>query len=114
TVLAIFGAVGLLFFLTFPQGIPVILGQAAGASAALALALLSTLRNENRSPGGVDNGGSVALLAELARELPGVLPADVELILLSPSAEENNRLGLPNASAYLRGGARRRGSCQAG
>lgn len=93
TVLAIFGAVGLLFFLTFPQGIPVILGQAAGASAALALALLSTLRNENRSPGGVDNGGSVALLAELARELPRVLPADVELILLSPSAEEDHMVG---------------------
>ena len=31
------------------------------------------------------------------------------LFLLSPSAEENNRLGLPNASAYLRGGAERRG-----
>lgn len=69
------------------------LGQAGGAVAVAALVLLSTLRNENRSPGGTDNAGSVAILLELARELPGSIPADVELVLLSPSAEEDHMVG---------------------
>jgi Zn-dependent M28 family amino/carboxypeptidase len=56
--------------------------------------MLSTLRNENRSPGGTDNAGSVAILFELARELPASIPADVELILLSPSAEEDHMVGV--------------------
>ena len=73
---------------------PVIVGPASGGLAVIALALLSTLRNENRSPGGTDNAGSVALLFELARELPASIPADVELVLLSPSAEEDHMIGV--------------------
>jgi hypothetical protein len=64
-----------------------------GGVAALALFALSTLSNGNASPGGVDNAGSVAMLFELARSLPAELPDDVELILLSPSAEEDHMIG---------------------
>jgi Zn-dependent M28 family amino/carboxypeptidase len=60
---------------------------------AAALAVLSTLRNGNASPGGVDNAGSVAILRELARRLPEVVPDDVELIFLSTGAEEDHMVG---------------------
>ncbi len=93
TLVAILGTLTLALFLVFPDVLPVTSGQAGGTAAALALALLSTLRNENRSPGGVDNAGSVALLTELAHDLPDALPDDVELILLSPSAEEDHMVG---------------------
>jgi len=93
TLLAMSGAAALALHLFLPALVPLSLGQAGGTAAAFALALLSTLRNENRSPGGVDNAGSVALLLELARELPGSLPPDVELVLLSPSAEEDHMVG---------------------
>jgi hypothetical protein len=65
---------------------------AGGWSAAAALAL-ATLRNGNRSPGGVDNAGSVAILLELARTVPGVVHGDLELIFLSTGAEEDHMLG---------------------
>jgi hypothetical protein len=65
---------------------------AGGATAASALAL-STLRNGNRSPGGVDNAGSVAILLELARVLPGFVDDDVDLIFLSTGAEEDHMVG---------------------
>ncbi len=91
TLAAIFGALALGACLVFRLDPAV--GRIGGACAAVALAMLSTLRNENRSPGGVDNAGSVALLTELARDLPAALPEDVELILLSPSAEEDHMVG---------------------
>jgi hypothetical protein len=93
TLVAILGTLVLAVYLIAPELLPVWFGQAGGAAAGVALALLSTLRNENRSPGGVDNAGSVALLTELARDLPGALPDDVELILLAPSAEEDHMVG---------------------
>ena len=69
------------------------LGPAGGAVAALALAVLSTLRSANLSPGGVDNAGSVGILVELARRLPRLAPADVDLWFLSPGAEEDHMVG---------------------
>jgi hypothetical protein len=68
-------------------------GPAAGSLAAGALLVLSTLRSGNRSPGAVDNAGSVAILLELARTLPFQLPEDVELIFLSTGAEEDHMVG---------------------
>jgi hypothetical protein len=61
--------------------------------AASALVVLSTLKSGNASPGGVDNAGSVAILFELARTLPARVPDDVELIFLSPGAEEDHMVG---------------------
>ncbi len=69
------------------------LPPAAGLSAAAALLVLATLRNGNLSPGGVDNAGSVGVLLELARVLPGRTPAGVELVFLSPGAEEDHMVG---------------------
>lgn len=64
----------------------------AGVATA-ALLVLSTLKSGDRSPGGVDNAGSVAILLELARRLPGEVPAEVDLIFLSPGAEEDHMVG---------------------
>ncbi len=61
--------------------------------ATLALGLLSTLSSGNRSPGGVDNAGSVAILCELARLLPSRVPDDIELVFLAPGAEEDHMIG---------------------
>lgn len=69
------------------------LAPAAGSLAAASLLALATLRNENRSPGAVDNAGSVAVLLELARVLPDLLPADVESVFLSTGAEEDHMVG---------------------
>jgi len=90
TIVAMFGVTGLAVSLALGSGAA---SLASGGLAAIALAALSTLRNENRSPGGTDNAGSVAILLELARTLPGAVPEDVELILLSPSAEEDHMVG---------------------
>ncbi len=68
-------------------------GAAGGLLAATALLVLSTLRSGNRSPGGVDNAGSVGILVELARVLPARAPADVDLWFLSPGAEEDHMVG---------------------
>jgi Zn-dependent M28 family amino/carboxypeptidase len=64
-----------------------------GVLGTLSLWTLASIRNGNRSPGGVDNAGSVGILVELARLLPGRLPEDVELIFLSPGAEEDHMVG---------------------
>ncbi len=64
-----------------------------GGIAALSLALLSTIRNGNRSPGGVDNAGSVGVLIELARLLPRSVDPRVELLFVSPGAEEDHMVG---------------------
>jgi hypothetical protein len=69
------------------------LAPAAGAMAAAAALVLSTMRSGNRSPGGVDNGGSMAILLELARTLPGLVADDAELVFLSPGAEEDHMVG---------------------
>ena len=66
---------------------------ALGALAAACLFLLSTLTSGNESPGGVDNAGSVAIVHALAKRLPAVVAPDVELIFLSPSAEEDHMVG---------------------
>ena len=64
-----------------------------GLLAAACLFTLSTLTSGNESPGGVDNAGSVAIVAALARALPTVVPGDVDLVFLSPSAEEDHMVG---------------------
>ena len=64
-----------------------------GGAVAAALLVLSTLRSGNRSPGGVDNAGSVAIVLELARRLPVAMPVDVEVIFFSPGAEEDHMVG---------------------
>ncbi len=66
---------------------------AAGLVAAAALLALSTLKSGNRSPGATDNAGSVGILLELARKLPAAVPGDVELLFLSPGAEEDHMVG---------------------
>ena len=75
-----------------PAG-PAALPTATGAVAAFSLLALSNLSSGNASPGGVDNAGSVAILLELARKLPPVVSDDVELVFLSPGAEEDHMIG---------------------
>jgi hypothetical protein len=65
----------------------------AGAATAAALAGLSFLRSGNESPGGVDNAGSVGIVLELARTLPGSTGEGVELIFLATGAEEDHMIG---------------------
>ncbi len=69
------------------------LPAAAGLVAAAALLVLATLSSGNRSPGGVDNAGSLAIVLQLAKLLPGLGPEDVEWIFLSPGAEEDHMVG---------------------
>ena len=99
TVLAIVGglALGALLVLGALWGVtpgPAWLPPACGGASAAALLILSTLKNGNVSPGGTDNAGSVGILLELARLLPGEIDGDVELIFLSPSAEEDHMVGV--------------------
>jgi hypothetical protein len=75
-----------------PSGPPSWPVVTAGIAAA-ALAGLSGLSSGNRSPGGVDNAGSVAILCELARLLPARVPDDVDLVFLAPGAEEDHMIG---------------------
>lgn len=69
------------------------LALAAGGATVAALLGLATLRSGNDSPGGVDNAGSVAIVLELAGLLPSRVADDVELIFLSPGAEEDHMVG---------------------
>lgn len=78
----------------WPAALPARLPAICGVVAASALLLLSTIRSGNRSPGGVDNGGSLALLLEMARHLPAAGPDGVEWIFLSPGAEEDYMMGV--------------------
>ncbi|MFQ5525305.1 MAG: M28 family peptidase [Thermoanaerobaculia bacterium] len=71
---------------------PVAVGLVSGA-ACVALVVLSTLRSGNRSPGGVDNAGSVAILAEVAAPVSRRVAPDTELVFLSPGAEEDHMVG---------------------
>ncbi len=59
----------------------------------MAALVLSTMKSGNRSPGGVDNAGSVAIVLAAAERLIGELPDDIELIVLSTGAEEDHMIG---------------------
>ncbi len=98
TILAIAGGLSLAAWLAIRLVAGVVPGPgwlplASALVAAAALAVLSTLRSGNRSPGGVDNAGSVGIVLQLARRLPAASPPDVEWIFLSPGAEEDHMVG---------------------
>jgi len=57
------------------------------------------LKSANRSPGGLDNAGSLGILLHLAEILQEKRPLRSQVTFLFPSAEE---LGLQGAFAYLR------------
>ncbi len=87
-------ALGAMLVVRLAGGAIPVLGTSLSAGVAcLSLIVLATLRSGNRSPGGVDNAGSVAIVAELARVLPAETPEDVELVFLSPGAEEDHMVG---------------------
>lgn len=65
----------------------------AGSMSAVAALVLSTMKSGNRSPGGVDNAGSVAIVLEVARQLIAELGDDIELVVLSTGAEEDHMIG---------------------
>lgn len=67
--------------------------EAAGLPAAAALLALACLASGDRSPGGVDNAGSLAILLELARRLPALAPPQADLVFLSTGAEEDHMVG---------------------
>jgi hypothetical protein len=69
------------------------IAPAAGGATALAALVLSTMRSGNRSPGGVDNAGSVAIILTAARRLIEELADDIELVVLSTGAEEDHMVG---------------------
>jgi len=98
TVVAITGVVALASLATIgilsggPRG-PSWLPLAVGSLSALAAVALSTMRSGNRSPGGVDNAGSVAIVLAVARRLIDELADDVELVVLSTGAEEDHMVG---------------------
>jgi Zn-dependent M28 family amino/carboxypeptidase len=69
------------------------LAPVAGCVTALAAFALATMRSGNRSPGGVDNAGSVAITLDVAQRLSTELPGDVEVVALSTGAEEDHMVG---------------------
>jgi len=75
-----------------------VLAPCLASIAAASLLALATMRSGNRSPGGVDNAGSVATVLELGRVLPREIGPEVELIILCTSAEEDHMIG---AMRYL-------------
>jgi hypothetical protein len=98
TLLSLLGGAGLaaLLFSSVARGRPVEpewITVVAGIATAAALFGLSGLRSGNESPGGVDNAGSVGIVLELARTLPGSTGEGVELIFLSTGAEEDHMIG---------------------
>jgi len=72
---------------------PTWLAPAAGAATAVAALALSTMKNANHSPGGVDNAGSVAIILAVAKRMVGELDDGVELLVLSTGAEEDHMIG---------------------
>ena len=72
---------------------PTWLPVGTGGAAAVAALFLSTMRNGNRSPGGVDNAGSVAIVLAVANRLIDELKDDIELVVLSTGAEEDHMIG---------------------
>lgn len=69
------------------------LAPGLGCVTGVAALALATMRSGNRSPGGVDNAGSLAILLELARTLPVMIRDDVELVFLATGAEEDHMVG---------------------
>ncbi len=67
--------------------------QVASGVAVAALGALALMRSGDRSPGGVDNAGSLAVVLELARVLPGEIADDVEVVVLATGAEEDHMVG---------------------
>lgn len=72
---------------------PTWLAPFAGSATAVAALILATMKNGNRSPGGVDNAGSVAIILAVARRLIEELADDIELVVLSTGAEEDHMIG---------------------
>jgi hypothetical protein len=69
------------------------LAPVAGSVSAVAALVLSTMKSGNRSPGGVDNAGSVAIVLAAARRLAVELGDDIEMFVLSTGAEEDHMIG---------------------
>lgn len=69
------------------------LAPVAGSVSAVAALVLSTMKSGDRSPGGVDNAGSVAIVLAAARRLMVELGEDIEMIVLSTGAEEDHMIG---------------------
>jgi acetylornithine deacetylase/succinyl-diaminopimelate desuccinylase-like protein len=67
--------------------------QVAAGIGVVALGALALMRSGDGSPGGVDNAGSLAVVLELARVLPGEIADDVELVVLATGAEEDHMVG---------------------
>jgi len=72
---------------------PTWLAPSAGGATAIAALVLSTMKSSNRSPGGVDNAGSVAIVLAVARRLIDELADDIEVVVLSTGAEEDHMIG---------------------
>ena len=72
---------------------PIWFPSLVGGAAAIAALALSTMKSGDRSPGGVDNAGSVAIVLEVARRMVEELADDVELVVLSTGAEEDHMIG---------------------
>jgi hypothetical protein len=72
---------------------PIWLAPSAGAATAVAALVLATMKSGDRSPGGVDNAGSVAIMLAAARRLILELGDDIELVVLSTGAEEDHMIG---------------------
>jgi hypothetical protein len=98
TITTIFGAflLAMLALIAISSGElpgPTWLAPSAGGATAAAALILSTMRSGDRSPGGVDNAGSVAIVLSVAGKLIGGLADDIELVVLSTGAEEDHMIG---------------------
>ena len=89
----VLGSLVLLAILSGDPTGPVWLAPLAAGASAVAALLLSTMRSGNRSPGGVDNAGSVAIMLAVVRQLIDQLADDIELVVLSTGAEEDHMVG---------------------
>jgi hypothetical protein len=72
---------------------PIWLAPVTGGITAAAALALSTMKSGDRSPGGVDNAGSVAIVLSVAKRLTAELADDIELVVLSTGAEEDHMIG---------------------
>jgi hypothetical protein len=98
TITAIIGTVGLatLALIAVVSGRlpgPAWTAPAVGGATSLAAFALATMKSGNRSPGGVDNAGSVAIILAVAERLSQHLADDIELLVLSTGAEEDHMVG---------------------
>jgi len=72
---------------------PTWLAPSAGGATAVASLILSTMKSGNRSPGGVDNAGSVAIILAVAERMIAELAEEIEVVVLSTGAEEDHMIG---------------------